>query len=117
MILKVRVQLNMDFSALQQPLNVQHPMNVYGVGPGVNLRRDPAAQTATGLMSSDGMCPDYMLVDGGALQMTSTVQPSPFDIDWSSLGEGEFDLQVTFVSTSRRPDPQPRLVLADQIHN
>ena len=66
------------------------------------------AQAAAGLLSSDGMYADDMLVDGGVLQTTSTVQPSP--LDWASLGQSEFDLPGTSVSASPTGG-------ADQIHN
>jgi hypothetical protein len=47
-----------------------------------------------------------MLVACGELQQNSTVQPSTLTIDWASLGQGEFDLLITFASASqRRPDP------------
>ena len=41
----------------------------------------------------------------GSIKQSNT--PSPFTIDWASLGQSEFDLPGTSVSASRsRPDPQ-----------
>ena len=92
---------DMPAVTMEPHFNTQQKTDISDVG--VTRTRDPMAQVSTDLLSSSGTRTDDMPGARWSMLINTTVHTSPLAIDWTSLGQSEFDLPGTFVSASGRP--------------